>query len=137
MSIDDYQAAIDLTERIKANLPITARPGKQYLKLMQKKGENITSNQELTINSALYMGDEGGICCNFQLMGNTKQAHAASITHLVIDPNHPLAAEIQTYQRQRIHKLKLQNSRGFMAEMRQLSEGVERKKRKSDRGFGK
>ena len=54
-----------------------------------------------------------------------------------IDPSHPLAAELQNYQRQRIHKLMLQNSRGFMAEMRRLSEPVERKKKKGDRGFGK
>ena len=65
------------------------------------------------------------------------QAYVTSITHLEIDPSHPLASEIQNYQRQRTHKLMLQNSRGFMAEMRQLSEGAERKKRKGDRGFGK
>ncbi|ARV60040.1 hypothetical protein BZZ01_16675 [Nostocales cyanobacterium HT-58-2] len=32
---------------------------------------------------------------------------AISITHLIIDSNHPLASEVQAYQRQRIRKLML------------------------------
>lgn len=137
MPVDDYKTAIALTEKIKANLPITARPGKQYLKLMKKQGTPIANDHKMVISSTLYMGDEGGICCGIEPGEAAQQAYVVSITHLEIDPDQPLAVEIQAYQRQRTHKLMMQNSRGFMAEMRRLSETPEGKKKKGDRGFGK
>lgn len=57
----------------------------------------------------------------------------ASITHLKIDPTHPLAAEVQAYQRQRIRKLMLQDSRGFTAELMTIEP---RKSKKRSKGFG-
>ncbi len=137
MAVDDYAEAIALTEKIKANLPIMARPGKQYLKLLKKQGGNVSSHEELVIDSVMYMGDEGGICCGIQPKEGDKQVQLVSITHLEVDPNHPLAIEIQKYQRKRTRILMMQNSRSFVAEMQRLSESKGRQKKKGDRGFGK
>jgi hypothetical protein len=136
MPIDNYAEAIALTEKIKVNLPINALPSKQYLKLLKKQGEIHAENQQLIIDSVLYMGDEGGICCGIQPEKESKQVQVVSITHLEIDPNHPLAQEIQVYQRQRTRTLMRQNSRGFMAEMRRLSDQPKSKKKQKDSGFG-
>jgi hypothetical protein len=137
MPVDNYAEAIALTEKIKVNLPITAHPGKQYLKLLKKQGAHIGNNQEMIIDSVIYTGDEGGICCGIRPDEGAKEVQVVSITHLEIDPNHRLAPEIQAYQRQRIRTLMMQNSRGFMAEMRRLSDQTGSKKKKSDRGFGR
>jgi hypothetical protein len=136
MSVDNYAEAIALTEKIEAHLPIIAYPSKPYLKLMKQQGERVSSNQELVIDSVMYTGDEGGICCAIQPQAADKQVYVVSITHLEVDPLHPLAPEIQQYQRQRTRTLMQQNSRGFMAEMRQLSE-PKKKQGKGDRGFNK
>lgn len=137
MPVDDYAEALALTEKIEANLPITAHPGKQYLKLMKKRGESISSNQELVIDSVVYAGDEGGICCAIQPKEGDNQVQLVSITHLEVEPNHPLATEIQNYQRKRIRTLMLQNRRSIMAEIQGLSEPKGSQKKKRDRGFGK
>jgi len=137
MEVDDYAEAIALTEKIKANLPITAHAGKEYRKLLKQQGNYGLMTQELVIDSAIYMGDEGGICCGIRPEEADKQVQVVSITHLEIDPNHPLATEIQSYQRKRTRTLMLQNSRGFMAEMQRLSEPKGKQKKKGDRGFGK
>ena len=137
MPVDNYAEAIALTEKIKANLPITAHPGKQYLKLLKNRGDRVIKKQELIIDSVVYMGDEGGICCGIQPQEGDKEVQLVSITHLEVDPNHPLAAEIQAYQQKRTRTLMIQNSRGFMAEMQRLSNPSGRRKKKGDRGFGK
>lgn len=64
----------------------------------------------------------------------SKEQYVSSITHLKIDPTHPLAAEVQTYQRQRIRKLMLQDSRGFKAELMTIEP---RKTKNRSKGFGK
>jgi hypothetical protein len=137
MSIDNHAEAIALTKKIEASLPITAYPSKEYLKLMKKQGKQVSGDQALTIDSVLYMGEEGGISCGIKPKENDKQVYVVSITHLNVDPNHPLASEIRQYQRQRSRNLMLENSRGFMAEMTRLSKQSTKQKKKSDRGFGK
>jgi hypothetical protein len=133
MSVDNYEMAIALTEKIKQNLPISAQPTKELVNNSKKQGATLQSQQTLIIDSVVYTGDEGGICCAIKLEGGSKSLLVASITHLVIDPTHPLAPEIQAYQQQRIRALKVQNSRSFMSEMGRLSASPKRKKQG---GFG-
>lgn len=135
MSVDNYAEAIALTRKIEAVLPITAYPGKEYLKLMRKQRTRMSDDQPLTIEKVMYMGDEGGICCGIKPDNDDSQVYVVSITHLRIDPAHPLAPEIQQYQRQRTRTILMQNSRSFMAEMNRLSKQPNQKK-KGDRGFG-
>jgi hypothetical protein len=119
MRIDDYNAAKALTEKLKENLPIKARAGKEFLKTLKQKGVNADPDREFEIDFVAYSGDEGGIMCGLKEPNNpeSEEKYVSSITHLTIDPNHPLAAEVQTYQRQRIRKLMSQNEAGFRADL--------------------
>ncbi|WP_292830319.1 hypothetical protein [Nostoc sp. JL33] len=64
----------------------------------------------------------------------SEEKYFASLTHLKIDSDHPLAAEVQAYQRQRIRKLMLQDSRGFKVELMTIEP---RKNKSRGKGFGK
>jgi hypothetical protein len=136
MKIDDYNAAKALTQKLKENLPIKTRAGKEFLKTLKQKGVNADPDREFEIDFVAYSGDDGGIMCGLKEPNNpeTKEKYVSSITHLKIDPNHPLASEVQAYQHQRIRKLMLQNSRGFKAELMTI-EPTKNKTR--NKGFGK
>ncbi|MEH1937562.1 MAG: hypothetical protein V7L14_28410 [Nostoc sp.] len=136
MRIDDYNAAKALTKKLNESLPIKAWAGKEFLKTLKQKREDADPDREFEIDFVSYSGDEGGIMCGLKEPNNaeSKEKYVSSITHLKIDPNHPLAAEVQAYQRQRIRKLMLQNSRGFKAELMTL-EPTKNKNR--SKGFGK
>jgi hypothetical protein len=47
------------------------------------------------------MGDEGGITCDITPPGKEKTPVLCSITHLLIQPEHPLFYEIRIYQEER------------------------------------
>lgn len=134
MQIDNYAQAQALTKKLEASLPMKVRPGKPLLKMMQDQGKAISADQILTIESIFYAGDEGGITCAIAPEEEDKQVYAVSLTHLRIDPEHPLAKEVMTYQRQRTRKLMLQDRGGFAAEL--AARGSD-KKRKRRWGFGK
>jgi hypothetical protein len=102
--IDDCAKAMELLEKMKAQLPIPARPGRAFLQAMRKNGMSIRSGQELLIESVLYLGDEGGIGCAIQLP-DKGIVTIASLTHIQVEANHPLAQEIHAYQTERARKL--------------------------------
>ncbi|MBD2196824.1 MULTISPECIES: hypothetical protein [Calothrix] len=135
MRIDDYNAAKALTDKLKQSLPITVKAGKEFLKTLKQKGEDANPDREFEVDFVGYSGDDGGIMCGLKEPNNpeSKEKYVSSITHLKIDPHHPLAAEVQAYQRQRIRKLMLQNSGGFTAELMTIEP---MKKKKSAKGFG-
>jgi hypothetical protein len=86
------------------------------------------------ITSVHYSGDMGGIMCALDANSADEEVFVASITHLKIDPAHPLSQEIQAYQRKRIRRLAIQDRRGFAAElMKTRSSGTAKKRKK---GFG-
>ena len=134
MPIDDYVKTQALMKKLEANLPITARPGKPFLKMMQDRGNVLSADHPLSIDSLIYAGDEGGILCAITPEEQDKEDYVVSITFLRIDPKHPLAEEVQTYQKQRTQTLRRQNERGFLAEISPRGAGKPRKRR---RGFGK
>jgi len=103
--IDDYAQAMELIRKMEAHLPIPARPTGAYIRAMREQGVQVARDQELQIQDVLYLGDEGGIACNVTPSKDAKQALIVSITHLRVDPRHPLAQEIRAYQRERTRKL--------------------------------
>jgi len=103
--IDDYAQAMELVRKMEAHLPIPARPTGTYIRAMREQGIKVTRDQELQIKRVFYLGDEGGIACDVTLSRDAKQAIIVSITHLRIDPRHPLAQEIRAYQRERTRRL--------------------------------
>ena len=105
--IDDYVEATELVRRMEARLPIPAHPTGAFIRAMRKNGVRVASGQELQIESVLYLGDEGGIGCAVRLSKEQKNPIIASVTHIRVKANHPLAKEIRAYQIKRVRKLAL------------------------------
>ncbi len=110
MQIDDYETANALTTAITANLPILVHPTKELVKMLKAQGKKMDGTRSYTIKSVFYSGDMGGITCELNSSPEDQEVYAVSITHLKIDPSHPLAPEIQSYQRRRTRSLAIQNS---------------------------
>jgi hypothetical protein len=135
MQIDDYDQAMALTEKLKAHLPLQVRPTRQIAKQMQAQGKTLDPNREYTVDSVLYAGDMGGITCALKADSGDKEAFVFSITHLRIDPEHPLATELQAYQSRRTRALAIQDRGGFAAEV--LGPRSPSAKKQDKKGFGK
>lgn len=103
--IDDYAKAKALVAKMEAQLPILARASSALARLARQKKLPIAHNQELSIKQVFYAGDEGGILCDVTPEGEVEDAIVCSLTHLEISPDHPLAEEIQAYQRTRTLRL--------------------------------
>lgn len=131
--IDDYASAVTLSRQLDASTPFKVRPGKPLLKFMKEKGTPMSAGRDYLVDKVLYSGDEGGIMCMLQSEAEDEEVIGASLTHLIIDPAHPLAEDIKAYQRQRTYQLKLQDERGFAALARQAKASNKRRKK---RGFG-
>lgn len=102
--IDDYPQAMALMRKMEAQLPIPARPTAQFVSAMRKHhGVRLARDYVLQIKSVLYTGDEGGIMCDVTPPG--MDPTLCSLTHLIVDPSHPLAEEIRAYQEARSNKL--------------------------------
>lgn len=136
MQIDDYAEAIALSNKLEAAVPLRVRPGKEFLKVVKQQGKPIFSEDELKVTLVKYSGDMGGIMCTVAQNEGDAQVFMTSLTHLKLDPTHPLAEEVKAYQQKRIRRLKLQDQKSFLAEMGQLERSPKLRK-KSDRGFGK
>ena len=107
--IDDYAKAMELMEKMKGRLPIPVFPKKPLVHTLRDKGTRITSQKMLFIRSVIYLGDEGGIGCDLGIIGDEKEAIVCSLTHLSLNPRHPLAREIRAYQRERKKRLAQQD----------------------------
>ena len=136
MQIDNPNEALALTKKLQDTLPIQAYLGPQSLKMMHDRGEAMTPNTLLTIEMVNYSGDMGGIMCTLAKETGTKERYVLSLTHLKIDPNHPLAAEVQAYQQQRVRRLKLQDQKSVISELRQMDLGRSTKPKRG-KGFTK
>ncbi len=104
-TIDDYDKAMDLLHKMEVQLPIPARPGSALVRSMEEQRVFLAHNQKLPIESVLYAGDEGGIMCNITSPDMRETPILCSLTHIRVDPNHPLAGEIRAYQEERVRKL--------------------------------
>jgi hypothetical protein len=133
MQIDDYGQAIALKNKLEAALPFRIRPGKQLLKAM--KDEPVSATTWMEVDSVMYAGDEGGILLNLAPDGKSSETvYSTSLTHVVFDPEHELAAEVQAYQRERTRRLMMQDRGGFAAEL--LAQRSAQKRRSKGKGFG-
>ena len=103
--IDNCDRAMELLSRMKAALPIPARPTRAMIRALREQGRKIASTQKLLIQDVIYGGDEGGIMCGMALTDDSKEMLVASITHLRVDPRHPLTREIRAYQQERTKRL--------------------------------
>lgn len=139
MKVDNYREATALTEKLKTSLPIKVKAAKELLKMLKTRGDIINPEKEFEVDWVSYSGDEGGIMCRLISKNDNPEdenvaQYVVSITHLKIDPDHPHAEEIATYQRERNRKLMLQNRGSLMTE---LMPSRPLKIKKSSKGFGK
>ncbi|OQY50993.1 MAG: hypothetical protein B6240_00705, partial [Desulfobacteraceae bacterium 4572_87] len=93
--------------KIKTELPLTARPNSETRNLLSKQG--IVYTREVEIEEVVYLGDEGGISCQLRPSEKSGPLIVVSLTHLFVDPSHPLSADIMAYQIERMQKLKQTN----------------------------
>ena len=103
--IDDYEQAMELLHEMEAHLPIPARPTATMVRVLRGQGQKISRDRELSIQSIFYAGDEAGIVCAVEPLEGIKMALVISVTHLQIDPRHPLAKSIRAYQQERKRRL--------------------------------
>ncbi|NJL88610.1 MAG: hypothetical protein HC916_01535 [Coleofasciculaceae cyanobacterium SM2_1_6] len=138
MQIDNYAAAQALTKKISAHLPIRAYPSKKMMETMQERGSLLDPKNSLIIESVSYSGDMGGIMCVLEDNLENEEKFVVSITHLKIDPDHPLAPEIKAYQHRRVTMLKLEDQKGFAAELlkQRLLKPKNTKPKSNKKGFG-
>jgi hypothetical protein len=139
MKVDNYREVTALTEKLKTSLPIKVKAAKEFLKVLKTRGDVVNPEKEFEVNWVDYSGDEGGIMCRLVSKNDNPEdediaQYVVSITHLKIDPDHPHAEEITTYQRERNRKLMLQNRSSLLTE---LIPSRSPKKRKSSKGFSK
>lgn len=106
--IDNHAEAMALIEKMKAQLPMPAYPTEAIVNSLRQGSPNITTKQELQIQDALYLGDDGGIACVVYLP-EKKVVTITSLTHLMIPTSYPLAPEIMAYQAKRIQKITKMN----------------------------
>jgi hypothetical protein len=128
-TIDDPVETRKLFLEMEASLPIAIRFAELSVKGLQQQLPDleITKDKVFIIEKIHYSGDMGGILCNVSSADNEQQT-IISITHLKVDPSHPLADRIQQYQRKRSLTLAIANS------------GTKRsaaKPKRTKRGFGR
>jgi hypothetical protein len=133
MKIDDPIAANILTERISATIPFKVYLGKPLLKISEKDGHKTNSNTVFNVDWVGYSGNEGGIMCALKDALGNEEMYVVSITHIKVDPEHPLIAEIEAYQQERVIRLAIQDRGGFSAEL--LKRSPTRRK-SNKKGFG-
>jgi hypothetical protein len=98
VSVDNISKAAALLEKTKLFLPITARPTKDLVNALKEQGIHLDRYRDVQIKDVYYMGDEGGITCDITPPGREKTPVFCSLTHLLIQPEHPLFEEIRAYQ---------------------------------------
>ena len=94
---------MELIKEMERYLPISVYPSKELAQLFRKQGKDISMDTELKITKVFDSGDMGGIVCT--VLEKNKEAVIVSLTHLRVQPNHPLSDKILTYQRQRIKSI--------------------------------
>ena len=123
---NDFQKEMDLIAKIKTELPLAARPNSETRNLMSKQG--IVHTREVKIEDVTYLGDEGGISCQLRPFEKSGPLFVVSLTHLVVDPSHPLSADIMAYQIERMQKLK--RTKGPQKKSGSFTVSPQRKKKK-------
>ena len=84
-------------------MPIPAYASLDLSNFLLKNGKNITPETELMITKVVESGDDGGIVCVLDVIG--QESFVISITLLRIKPDHALYDKISAYQKQRIRSI--------------------------------
>jgi hypothetical protein len=110
--IDNYAEAMALVEDMKKQLPIPVTVTGGFRRSMKEKGVKLKADQLFQIRDVLYSGDQGGIMCDVTPSADATEVLLSSLTHLRVNPRHPLGERIRDYQQVRTQKLAAQGSFG-------------------------
>jgi hypothetical protein len=99
--------ARELIKEIEAHLPLPAYPTPELAQMLRQKGLAASKDEALQVTSAHDSGEMGGLMCAVEIK-DKKEVFVISLTHLRIEPGHPLKARIEAYQRSRVRKLSRQ-----------------------------
>jgi hypothetical protein len=129
-TIDDPKEARELLRDLEANLPIAVRFNEYGLLNLQEQGSRLEDTHgTFQVERILYMGDMAGILCGIEHeVDSEKELMMTSITHLKVDPHHPLAKRIQQYQKKRVISMAIADG---------LTKRRKFKPQKKKRGFGR
>ena len=129
-TIDDPKEARELLRDLEANLPIAVRFNEYGLLNVQEQGSKLEDPHGIfQVERIFYMGDMAGILCAIEHeVDSEKELMMTSITHLKVDPNHPLAKRIQQYQKKRVITMMIADG---------LTKRRKFKPQKKKRGFGR
>jgi hypothetical protein len=112
--IDILDKTEALMARLKAALPVRARPTPEVLKALRQRSPGRRFPRRCDITEIYYAGDEGGILCTLDFgLDDRKEAHIVSITHLRFDGKSALSRAVTAYQRHRVKKLEQLHGRPF------------------------
>jgi hypothetical protein len=112
--IDDPDKTDRLVRELEASLPLETRLSQSLKETLTKQSQDLEIPDSCHVTRLFYMGEEGGIVCGLDIGGpDGKTPYVVSITHLSFNRRIPLFRQIDAYQRHRIKKLKLQNSRNY------------------------
>jgi hypothetical protein len=95
-----------LLKQMKQYLPIPVYASPELSKLLRKQGKEVNTKTELKITKVFDSGEMGGIVCS--IIEENKEVFIVSLTHLKIEPDHPLSGRIREYQRDRIKRISKQ-----------------------------
>lgn len=113
-TLDDPVETRELLEDMAANLPIAVRLNEHGLNSLREQGKYIKNREQaLLIEDVIYTGDLGGILCVIKCEiddEHSKELLMTSITHLKIDPSHPLLERIKHYQKKRMLSIAIADS---------------------------
>lgn len=96
---------MNLVEEMKSYLSIPVYPSKELCSFLRKQHkQKIKTDMELYITEVFDSGEQNdGIICALSL--REEVVVIASLTYLVIKPDHPLFGKISAYQEERIKRI--------------------------------
>lgn len=101
--IDDFHEVQGLMEAIEQHLPMRAFATAKLAEAICDTEPKVRSGDVVEVDRIHYLGDDAGIACFVGVWGATSVV--VSITHLEIDPEHPLHDRIVAYQERRSKRL--------------------------------
>lgn len=103
--IDNPKQVNALMQKLKTNLPISAKATDLLIRNLRQNSINISPDSHIEITDVMYMGDEGGICCAIKIIEQEEIAVVVSLTHLRLFNTNPLSPDVRAYQTLRTKKL--------------------------------
>jgi hypothetical protein len=128
MTIDNQTQAKALMKKMEAHLPIPVRATSELVRTVNPHGLKLKRGEELSIKNLFYMGDVGGIACDVTPPG-VGSGIVCSLTHVEINPDHPLSEEIRAYQQARKKRLNREGRTSASASIEPSKKGKPRKKK--------